>query len=148
MQDVINELLKETSYLDPYLRQFLRLLDGKKVLLIGQNKEYLNPKIENMGYVVENSEVFNNEESNSYDGIILFNTLNEIDKSTFPKLFENMHNTLKEHGYVLIILQNNKNGNNYTKEFLDVLMDSNYIFNEELNNYDNLKFYIYEKKHY
>ena len=148
MQDVINELLKETSYLDPYLRQFLRLLDGKNILLISQNKEYINTKIKDMGYIVDNLAVINNEENKLYDGIILFNTLNEVDKSTIPELLENTFKSLKDHGYILIILQNNKNSNNYTKEFLDVFMEANYIFTEELNNYDNLKFYIYEKKHY
>ena len=148
MQDVINELLKETSYLDPYLRQFLRLLNGKNILLISQNKEYINTKIKDMGYIVDNLAVINNEENKLYDGIILFNTLNEVDKSTITELLENTFKSLKDHGYILIILQNNKNSNNYTKEFLDVFMEANYIFTEELNNYDNLKFYIYEKKHY
>lgn len=148
MQDVINELLKETSYLDPYLRQFLRLLNGKNILLISQNKEYINTKIKDMGYIVDNLAIINNEENKLYDGIILFNTINEVDKSTITELLENTFKSLKDHGYILIILQNNKNSNNYTKEFLDVFMEANYIFTEELNNYDNLKFYIYEKKHY
>lgn len=148
MQDVLSELLKETNYLDPYLRQFLKHLKKDELLLVGKKTDFLKDKIKKMGYDVENIEVLNNKTNEKYDGIILFNTLNEIDKSNIPKFFEDLSNILNENGFIFIVIRNNKDSNNYTKEYLDITMEENFEFIEELNNYDNLKFYIYEKKHY
>lgn len=44
MQDLLSELFKETNYLDPYLRQFLKYLKGKEVFLIGKDIEFLKKK--------------------------------------------------------------------------------------------------------
>lgn len=145
MQDILNELLKETSYLDPYLRQFLKYLKGNKVLLLGNNSGNIDKKLQNMGYLVEKEEVFNNDSCGQYDGIILFNTLNEVDKSSIPQLFENIYNKMNDNAYIFIIIRIGKNTSNYSLEYLDVIMESKYLFVEELPNYDNLKFYIYEK---
>lgn len=145
MQDIINELLKEISYLDPYLRQFLKYLKGNQILLLGKNSGNIDKKIRNMGYIVEKKEVFNNDSSSKYDGIILFDSLNELDKKSIPQLFETIYNNINDNAFILIIIRIGKNTSNYPLEYLDVIMESKYLFVEELPNYDNLKFYIYEK---
>lgn len=143
--DIVSELFKETSYLDPYLRQFFKYLKGKDILTIGDNKELLSPKIKDMGFNVENKEVINKAISKEYDGIILFNTLNEIDKSDIPGFFGHILSILNENGYLFIVSRLIKEGSNYTKEFIDVIMGTNCNYVEELSSYDNLKFYIYAK---
>lgn len=143
--DIVSELFKETSYLDPYLRQFFKYLNGKDILTMGDNKEYLSSKIKDMGFNVENREVINKKINKQYDGIILFNTLNEIDKSNIPIFFGDILSMLNENGYLFIVNRLIKEGSNYTKEFIDVIVGANYNFVEELSSYDNLKFYIYAK---
>lgn len=143
--DIVSELFKETSYLDPYLRQFFKYLKGKDILTIGEEKEYLSSKIKDMGFNVENTKVINKNENKQYDGIILFNTLNEIDKTYIPNIFGDILSILNENGYLFIVIRLIKEGSNYTKEFFDVIMESNYNYIEELSSYDNLKFYIYAK---
>ncbi len=145
MQNIMEELLTEASYLDPYLRQFLKYIQGKNLLSIGTSKEFLTTKIQNMGYNVHNLPFINNEINNHYDGIILFNTLNEIDKSAIPSLFENIYPILNNNGYIFIVISYHKNANNFSKEYIDVIMETNFNFVEELSSYDNLKFYIYAK---
>lgn len=98
-----------------------------------------------MGFNVENSKVINKNENKQYDGIILFNALNEIDKTDISNIFGDILSILNENGYLFIVNRLIKEGSNYTKEFIDVIMGSNYNFIEELSSYDNLKFYIYAK---
>ncbi|MDE5631021.1 MAG: hypothetical protein K2I70_05415 [Bacilli bacterium] len=148
MSDILGELFKETTYLDPYLRQFLKYLKEKEVLIVGKNIKFLCDKIKNMGFSVESVEVINNEITQKHEAVIIFNVLNELDKNTFANFFEDTYNINKDEGLIFIINQNNKDDINYTKEFLDFVMGKKYNFIEELNNYENLKFYIYEKKHY
>lgn len=148
MQDVLSELFKETNYLDPYLRQFLKYLKGKEVFLIGKDIEFLKKKIDSMGFISDISETLKGDISKKYDGIILFNSLIGLDTKYMPQLFENALNNLQDEGFLFIVIRNNKDSDPYNKEYLDVVMGKNYNFIEELSNYDNLKFYIYAKKHY
>lgn len=145
MQDIMEELLKESSFLDPYLKQFLKYLLGKEVLTIGIKKEYLISKINNLGYNVQNQEVIEIKKDKTYDGIIIFNTLNEIDKVNILQLFGDIYSILTDNGYLFIVNRLNEEENNYPKEFLDVILRTNFNFIEELSSYDNLKFYIYAK---
>lgn len=147
MQDVLGELLKEIDYLDPYLRQFLKYLNGKDILVIGNNVDFLNNKLKAKGYNVENLEVLNSVNPSKYSGIILFNHLNKLDNNTIPNFLDDLSNSIQDNGLIFIVIRVNKDTKNYNKEYLDVVMEKNYNFIEELNSYENLKFYIYEKKH-
>lgn len=141
MQDILEELLASTSYLDPYLRQFFKYLHNKKVLTIGEKGDFLANKIKNMGFDVDNLGFINKEIKKTFSGIILFNGLNDIEKNNIPLLFDDILNILEDDGYILLIISNKS----YAKEYLDVVMGENYLFTEELSSYENLKFYIYAK---
>lgn len=142
MQNILEELLASTSYLDPYLRQFTKYLNNKNILTIGKNQEFLTSKIKSMGFNVDNQELINIDYAKSYSGIILFNTLNELDKNDISHVFDSLYKILEDDGYILLTISNNC----YNKEYLDVVMGTNYNFIEELSSYENLKFYIYAKK--
>ncbi|MDE6142141.1 MAG: hypothetical protein K2G03_06015, partial [Bacilli bacterium] len=116
MSDILGELFKETTYLDPYLRQFLKYLKEKEVLIVGKNIKFLCDKIKNMGFSVESVEVINNEITQKHEAVIIFNVLNELDKNTIANFFEDTYNIIKDEGLIFIINQNNKDDINYTKE--------------------------------
>lgn len=141
MQNILEELLASTSYLDPYLRQFTKYLNNKNILTIGKNQEFLTSKIKSMGFNIDNQELINIDYAKSYSGIILFNTLNELDKNDISHVFDSLYKILEDDGYILLTISNNC----YNKEYLDVAMGTNYNFIEELSSYENLKFYIYAK---
>ena len=95
------DYLSENSFLQPYYRQFIKLLKNNKVLL------FENVKTNASEYLQKNHlQIFNNKIEEKVDGIILNNYLSKFKGKKLLDFINELSKMLNEEGIILLI--NNK----------------------------------------
>lgn len=128
---ILNEVMKETTFLNPYLKQFKKYLEEHgTVKELGKiDDKYLNELV-SLGLKVSDSKV---------DGLILINF--DKYKENIDLLLEDIDSNLKDEGYLFIVLHTNNKDINKVK----YLLESNFLLVEEFIGDESWNFLLYQK---
>ncbi len=138
---VIESLWEESTFFVPYYKQFKKYLNGREILLVERNKWHQEKKLESLKLNVSKWAIGTSKSLNStYDGLIFFCISDQ--SGDISTIVEELKDQLKEKGILFLILKNIP----YTQEQLDILLDKEFQFIEELASNEEWKFYLYEKK--
>lgn len=132
MEDkILDEILNESTFLNPYLKQFKNYLPDKPIVneLGSKNDKYLNELI-NLGCNIGNDNL---------DGLIVINT--NTYKDNIEQLIKDINNSLKDNGYLFIVLKPQTK----EKSRIEFYLEDNYKVIEEFIGDDNWNFLLYQK---
>lgn len=128
---ILDEILNESTFLNPYLKQFKNYLTDKPVIneLGSNNDKYLNELIK-LGCTIGNDNL---------DGLIVINTNNYKDK--IEQLIKDIDSSLKDDGYLFIVLKPQTK----EKSRIEFYLEDNYKIIEEFIGDENWNFLLYQK---
>lgn len=128
---ILDEILNESTFLNPYLKQFKNYLTDKPVVneLGSNNDKYLNELIK-LGCTIGNDNL---------DGLIVINTNNYKDK--IEQLIKDIDSSLKDDGYLFIVLKPQTK----EKSRIEFYLEDNYKIIEEFIGDENWNFLLYQK---
>ena len=128
---ILDEILNESTFLNPYLKQFKNYLTDKPVVneLGSNNDKYLNELIK-LGCTIGNDNL---------DGLIVINTNNYKDK--IEQLIKDIYSSLKDDGYLFIVLKPQTK----EKSRIEFYLEDNYKIIEEFIGDENWNFLLYQK---
>ncbi len=131
------DYLSENSFLQPYYRQFIKLLKNNKVLL------FENVKTNASEYLQKNHlQIFNNKIEEKVDGIILNNYLSKFKGKKLLDFINELSKMLNEEGIILLI--NNKLDIDETT--INFLFKEKFEELEELIGDEKWNFILYKKR--
>ena len=131
------DYLSENSFLQPYYRQFIKLLKINKVLLFD------NVKTNASEYLQKNHlQIFNNKIEEKVDGIILNNYLSKFKEKKLLDFINELSKMLNEEGIILLI--NNKLDIDETT--INFLFKEKFEELEELIGDEKWNFILYKKR--
>lgn len=131
------DYLSENSFLQPYYRQFIKLLKNNKVLL------FENVKTNASEYLQKNHlQIFNNKIEEKVDGIILNNYLSKFKEKKLLDFINELSKMLTEEGIILLI--NNKLDIDETT--INFLFKEKFEELEELIGDEKWNFILYKKR--
>ncbi len=131
------DYLSENSFLQPYYRQFIKLLKNNKVLL------FENVKTNASEYLQKNHlQIFNNKIEEKVDGIILNNYLSKFKEKKLLDFINELSKMLNEEGIILLI--NNKLDIDETT--INFLFKEKFEELEELIGDEKWNFILYKKR--
>ena len=128
---ILDEILNESTFLNPYLKQFKNYLTDKPVVneLGSNNDKYLNELIK-LGCTIGNDNL---------DGLIVINTNNYKDR--IEQLIKDIDSSLKDDGYLFIVLKPQTK----EKSRIEFYLEDNYKIIEEFIGDENWNFLLYQK---
>lgn len=128
---ILDEIFNESTFLNPYLKQFKNYLTDKPVVneLGSNNDKYLNELIK-LGCIIGNDNL---------DGLIVINTNNYKDK--IEQLIKDIDSSLKDDGYLFIVLKPQTK----EKSRIEFYLEDNYKIIEEFIGDENWNFLLYQK---
>ena len=131
------DYLSENSFLQPYYRQFIKLLKNNKVLL------FENVKTNASEYLQKNHlQIVNNKTEKKVNGIILNNYLSKFKGKKLLDFINELSKMLNEEGIILLI--NNKLGIDETT--INFLFKEKFEELEELIGDEKWNFILYKKR--
>ncbi len=131
------DYLSENSFLQPYYRQFIKLLKNNKVLL------FENVKTNASEYLQKNHlQIFNNKIEEKVDGLILNNYLSKFKEKKLLDFINELNKMLNEEGIILLI--NNKLDIDETT--INFLFKEKFEELEELIGDEKWNFILYKKR--
>lgn len=131
------DYLNESTFLYPYYKQFIKLLNNNKIIM------YSNNKMRTIDFFKDhNIEVLESDSSELVDGIVLNNYLSTIPKDNLTEELKTVTKHLKEKGIILLI--NNKQI--IDEDTIRYLFKENFDEVEELIGDDKWNFVLYQKK--
>ncbi len=131
------DYLSENSFLQPYYRQFIKLLKNNKVLL------FENVKTNASEYLQKNHlQIVNNKTEKKVNGIILNNYLSKFKEKKLLDFINELSKMLNEEGIILLI--NNKLDIDETT--INFLFKEKFEELEELIGDEKWNFILYKKR--
>lgn len=139
---MLDTYINDSNSLKPYLKQFVKYLNGNKVLDYSANKGNVFKELESLKYNVINKNEYG---SSLFDGIVVDNIDNKYDKN----LFDELYNLLYEEGKILLIMHVEKSNKCYDDETEDDYIrgvkdciEDKFLIKEELVSSSSWKFII------
>ena len=128
---LLDEILNESTFLNPYLKQFRNYLSEKpSVNELGKNNDKYIKELMKLGCVIDDTNL---------DGLIVININNYKDK--IDTLIKEINDLLKSDGYLFIVLKSQTN----EKNRIEFYLSDSYKLVEEFIGDSNWNFLLYQK---
>lgn len=128
---LLDEILNESTFLNPYLKQFRNYLSEKpSVNELGKNNDKYIKELMKLGCVIDDTNL---------DGLIVININNYKDK--IDTLIKEINDLLKSDGYLFIVLKSQTK----EKNRIEFYLSDSYKLVEEFIGDSNWNFLLYQK---